>query len=119
MCKKATGGPFAVLVQAKVEDLVWIKASPAVYRSSPIATRGFCGKCGTPLFLQYDGDELIRVTVGSLDRPTGFARQVITAWRAGLTGPTAGADYRRRKLRSASEACRAKSCCGFAALTCV
>ncbi|WP_261316655.1 GFA family protein [Rhizobium leguminosarum] len=33
------------------------------------ATRGFCGKCGTPLYLQYDGDELIRVTVGSLDHP--------------------------------------------------
>ncbi|ULR46354.1 GFA family protein [Rhizobium sp. K102] len=69
MCKKATGGPFAVLVQARVEDLVWTRGSPATYRSSPIAMRGFCGNCGTPLFLQYDGDELIRVTAGSLDHP--------------------------------------------------
>ncbi|MBX4927295.1 hypothetical protein ABID08_006599 [Rhizobium binae] len=69
MCKKATGGPFAVLLQAKVEDLLWTAGSPAVYRSSPIATRGFCGNCGTPLYLQYDGDALIRVTAGSLDNP--------------------------------------------------
>ncbi len=69
MCKKATGGPFAVLVQARIDDLAWTAGTPTSYRSSPIATRGFCGKCGTPLYLQYDGDELIRVTVGSLDRP--------------------------------------------------
>ncbi|WP_245512244.1 GFA family protein [Rhizobium leguminosarum] len=60
MCKKATGGPFAVLVQARIDDLAWTAGTPTSYRSSPIATRGFCGKCGTPLYLQYDGDELIR-----------------------------------------------------------
>ncbi|MBY5840463.1 GFA family protein [Rhizobium leguminosarum] len=69
MCKKATGGPFAVLVQARIDALAWTVGTPTSYRSSPIATRGFCGKCGTPLYLQYDGDELIRVTVGSLDHP--------------------------------------------------
>ncbi|MBX4858854.1 GFA family protein [Rhizobium sophorae] len=69
MCKKATGGPFAVLVQARIDDFAWTAGTPTSYRSSPIATRGFCGKCGTPLYLQYDGDDLIRVTVGSLDHP--------------------------------------------------
>ncbi|AJD45916.1 GFA family protein [Rhizobium sp. SEMIA 4085] len=69
MCKRATGGPFAVLVQARLSDLVWTTGKPSVYRSSPIATRGFCASCGTPLFLRYDGDELIRLTAGSLDHP--------------------------------------------------
>jgi hypothetical protein len=69
MCKRATGGPFAVLVQARKDGLTWTKERPTVYRSSPIATRGFCPDCGTPLFLQYDNDPLIRVTIGSLDRP--------------------------------------------------
>ncbi|TCU31098.1 hypothetical protein EV130_101674 [Rhizobium azibense] len=69
MCKRATGGPFAVLVQARLSDFVWTTGKPSVYRSSPIATRGFCANCGTPLFLQYDGDELIRLTAGSLDHP--------------------------------------------------
>jgi hypothetical protein len=69
MCKRATGGAFAVLVQARRDALKWTKEQPAVYRSSPIATRGFCPNCGSPLFLQYDNDDLVRVTVGSLDRP--------------------------------------------------
>lgn len=70
MCKRATGGAFAVLVQARRDKLKWTK-QPSEFRSSPIATRGFCPECGTPLYLQYDGDELIRVTAGSLDHPEG------------------------------------------------
>lgn len=69
MCKRATGGAFAVLVQARRAQLRWTGKPPAVFRSSPIATRGFCPECGTPLFLQYDGDDLIRMTAGSLDHP--------------------------------------------------
>jgi hypothetical protein len=67
MCKRATGGAFAVLVQARRDKLKWTNEQPSEFRSSPIATRGFCPECGTPLYLQYDGDDLIRVTVGSLD----------------------------------------------------
>jgi hypothetical protein len=69
MCKRATGGAFAVLVQARHAKLRWTKEPPAVFRSSPIATRGFCPQCGSPLFLQYDDDDLIRLTAGSLDTP--------------------------------------------------
>ncbi len=47
----------------------WTKEQPSVYRSSPIAVRGFCPDCGTPLFLKYDDDHRIRLTVGSLDDP--------------------------------------------------
>ena len=76
MCKRATGGAFAVLVQARRDKFRWTKEQPDVYRSSPVATRGFCLECGSPLFLQYDNDDLVRVTAGSLDRlenvqPTG------------------------------------------------
>jgi len=56
-------------VQASIKDLRWTKRSPSSYRSSPIATHGVCPNCETPLYLQHDGDELIRVTVGSLDHP--------------------------------------------------
>jgi hypothetical protein len=69
MCKRATGGAFAVLVQANRNALRWTKQQPADYRSSPIAVRGFCPECGSPLFLQYEDDDLIRLTVGSLDHP--------------------------------------------------
>jgi hypothetical protein len=69
MCKKATGGPFAVLVRVSETNLQWQDGRPSVYRSSPIATRGFCPDCGSPLFLNYDDDAFIRLTVGSLDHP--------------------------------------------------
>lgn len=29
----------------------------------------FLSDCGTPLFLKYDDDDVIRMTAGSLDRP--------------------------------------------------
>ncbi|MBB2674967.1 UNVERIFIED_ORG: hypothetical protein GGE44_004549 [Rhizobium esperanzae] len=99
MCKKATGGPFAVLVQAKVEKLVWTDAAPAVYRSSPIATRGFCSTCGTPLYLQYDGDELIRVTAGSLDHP----ERIQPAGHYGVESRLAWADCGRRLPEEVSQ----------------
>ena len=69
MCRRATGGPFAVLVRTEIDSMQWLKEPPAVYRSSPIAYRGFCPDCGSPLFLQYDGDDLIRITAGLLDHP--------------------------------------------------
>ncbi|NWJ27465.1 GFA family protein [Rhizobium sp. RM] len=69
MCRRATGGPFAVLVQLSLSDFRWTGMGPSAYRSSPIATRGFCPSCGTPLYLQYDDDPFIRITLGSLDQP--------------------------------------------------
>jgi hypothetical protein len=42
MCKKSTGGPFAVLVQVHQNAFRWTAEAPVSYKSSPIATRGFC-----------------------------------------------------------------------------
>lgn len=74
MCRRATGGPFAVLVRVESGDVKWT-SPPASHRSSPIARRGFCPVCGTPLYLQYDDDSRIRLTIGSVDWPDGFAPQ--------------------------------------------
>ena len=41
------------------------------YRSSDIARRGFCGRCGSVLFWDDGGDD-ISINVGSLDQPTGL-----------------------------------------------
>jgi hypothetical protein len=67
MCRRATGGPFAVLAWVARESLRWTSHGPAIRRSSPIAERGFCPECGTPLFLSYDGRDDIALTVGTLD----------------------------------------------------
>ena len=73
MCRRATGGPFAVLAWLKRDHLRWTSHVPAIRRSSPIAERGFCGECGTPLLLSYDGRDDIALTVGSLDDAARWA----------------------------------------------
>jgi hypothetical protein len=69
MCRKATGGPYACLLSIPRGAIAWTGASPTVYRSSPLASRGFCGRCGSPLFYDGDGEVDLSVTVGSLDNP--------------------------------------------------
>jgi hypothetical protein len=73
MCRRATGGPFAVLAWIDRHNLRWITLPPALRRSSPIAERGFCPECGTPLLLSYDGRSDIALTVGSLDDAASWA----------------------------------------------
>ena len=48
MCQKAFGNYFAPLVTAKAVE--WTRGTPALFRSSNMARRGFCSACGTPLF---------------------------------------------------------------------
>lgn len=72
MCRHATGGPFAVLVWFKQDGVRWSGQLPNVHRSSDIAERGFCGTCGSPLFLHYLGTEDIGLLAGSLDEPERF-----------------------------------------------
>lgn len=67
MCQRATGAACAVLVRFRQADVVWT-AKPKIYRSSPIAVRGFCPDCGSPLFLQYDNDDFVRLTIGAFDQ---------------------------------------------------
>src|SRR5919204_6476039 len=51
MCRRAVGNAFATLVWVPLDRLRWLGAQPAVWRSSAIAERGFCGRCGSPGFL--------------------------------------------------------------------
>ncbi|MBA1143069.1 GFA family protein [Mesorhizobium neociceri] len=70
MCRRATGSAFAVLAWVPTESLNWTAAMPTFRRSSPIAERGFCSDCGTPLSLGYDASpgETAR-HVGTFDEP--------------------------------------------------
>ncbi|WP_425229793.1 GFA family protein [Sphingomonas sp.] len=66
MCQRATGGFAAALKQVKRGAITWAR-EPDRYRSSPIAQRGFCAACGTPLTYEGDGSEGLDLTVGSFD----------------------------------------------------
>lgn len=71
-CRHASGGPFAVLAWFRKDDIAWSGMLPNVHRASAIAERGFCGTCGSPLFLHYLGADHIALMVGSLDDPERF-----------------------------------------------
>jgi len=71
MCQRAVGNLFAALAGVNRKDFAWTKGEPSVYRSSSVAERGFCNKCGTPLSFRYLSRDRISVTLGSLDDPEG------------------------------------------------
>ncbi len=70
MCRRAAGAPMVGWFSVRPEELRWTGAEPRRYRSSPGATRSFCGACGTPLTFQADSfaDE-VDITTASLDDP--------------------------------------------------
>ncbi len=50
----------AVSIHDQNRQLKW-------YRSSDKARRGFCRRCGSSLFWDADGSELLRIAAGTLD----------------------------------------------------
>jgi hypothetical protein len=72
MCQKAFGNFGAALVSVDVSHLVWTRGRPSAFRSSPVVVRGFCAKCGTPLFMREDGDPTIEMAIGTLDNPNAI-----------------------------------------------
>jgi hypothetical protein len=69
MCRRWTGGPFATLAWFAQASVRWTGDEPAVFRSSPIALRSHCGRCGTPLSLTYDRRHDVALAAGTLDDP--------------------------------------------------
>jgi len=70
MCQRATGNAFAPLFEVSAGAVEW-QGTPAVWASSNVAERGFCGDCGTPLFYRATGGNTVELMAGSLDR--GFS----------------------------------------------
>ena len=71
MCRRATGGVSIAFRNVKRADVSWT-TEPDHYASSPIARRGFCSACGTPLTFEYEGSPDMDLTIGSFDDPSRF-----------------------------------------------
>jgi hypothetical protein len=70
MCRRATGSAFAVLAWVPSDQVAWAKADPTIRKSSPVAERGFCSACGSPLTLAYDASpHEVAIHVGAFDDP--------------------------------------------------
>lgn len=71
MCQRATGGVSIAFKSIQKADVKW-EREPDLYRSSPIAERGFCSACGTPLTFWFPEAPHMDLTVGSFDDPYRF-----------------------------------------------
>lgn len=74
MCQRATGGVSIAFKGVPRAAVTWTTQEPDRYRSSPIARRGFCRECGTPLTFEFADPEsqTMDLTVGSFDEPGRF-----------------------------------------------
>ncbi len=70
MCRRWTGAAFATLVWFGRSELLWEGEAATLFRSSPIAIRSHCARCGTSLALSYDGRDDLALSAGSLDDPS-------------------------------------------------
>jgi hypothetical protein len=80
MCQKQTGAPFSVMANFSRDALKWSGKERKLRRSSPLAVRGFCGDCGSPLSFEYGDSDHTSVSVGALDQP----EQVTPAQHGGI-----------------------------------
>ncbi len=65
-----------------------MRGEPGVWESvgdgGTVKLGGFCPRCGTPVYLQFRGmPDVVGVTAGSLDDPSGFVPQYVTWTSAG------------------------------------
>jgi len=70
ICRRTTGAPMVAWFSAPRERFRWVRGQPAQFRSTPVAVRSFCPRCGTQLTFAHDEfpDE-VDVTTASLDDP--------------------------------------------------
>lgn len=67
-CRRWSGHVWAAILPAALT----ITGTPKWFRASDFARRGFCGTCGSSLFWQRDGSDIIDVAAGAIDMPTGL-----------------------------------------------
>ena len=67
-CRRWSGHIWAAILPSSLE----IGGTPKWYRASDFARRVFCGNCGSSLFWQRDGSDIIDVAAGAIDSPTGL-----------------------------------------------
>ena len=83
MCQRASGEPVNAWAAFPVEAVRFFKKKPKIYKSSPIAERGFCANCGTGIsyrLLKPEPAEFVVLNTISLDNPEDFA----PTWHAGV-----------------------------------
>ena len=69
MCQQAYGALYGLFAQLQGEAFRFTQGEPTYYQSSPLAKRGFCTNCGSPVDFWYEGNPDPGVLIGTLDHP--------------------------------------------------
>lgn len=70
-CQKA-GGPFLGFADFPVSDLQWTHQPPDLWSRSELAERGYCKVCGSSMSMRYHLEDVIGVTLGTIERGTAL-----------------------------------------------
>jgi hypothetical protein len=73
-CQKISGSAFIAFAEYKLDDVQFIKGTPAPYKSSSNVTRTFCGKCGSPIeWKRDDMPQKTSLALGLFDEKYDFS----------------------------------------------
>jgi hypothetical protein len=73
-CQLNSGSPAMAFASVPVADYVIEQGAPATVKSSDFGHRGFCARCGTPLYMRVDHQpETVDFSLATLDAPERIA----------------------------------------------
>jgi hypothetical protein len=73
-CQKASGSAFSANVNVRRAYWTWDAGEELVreYESSPGQYRGFCSRCGSPIYTRWDADpDMLRLRLGLVNEDPG------------------------------------------------
>lgn len=86
MCRRHSGAAFATYAMFDAAEVRFPGESPVSYRSSPVALRSHCGKCGSPVSFTYDAEpHRIYLAAGLFDDVAGLSPS--EHWHADSAAP--------------------------------
>ena len=69
MCQQAYGALYGLFAVFPAETFRYTQGEPTYYQSSPLAKRGFCANCGSPVTMRYLDPPRLGALLGTLDHP--------------------------------------------------
>lgn len=68
-CRRASGAPVVAWIQLASSRFRVVQGQASAFASPAGATRWFCGRCGSPLYMTDPDDRSLGIAVASLDEP--------------------------------------------------
>jgi hypothetical protein len=80
-CRRASGSAFATNASVRMDEFRVVAGQDQVteYESRPGSFRGFCSRCGSPVYVRHAERGVTRVRLGTIDGDPG-ARPVAHIW---------------------------------------